>query len=54
MRRTKNSDDDDVIPARVRPNPKRISPDGASLGRAGHGRQFTVGNIGNNGRIYLR
>jgi len=31
---------------------KQIFPDNASLARAG--RQFTVGNIGNNGRIYLR
>ena|ERR1700760_2873257 len=33
-------------------HPQRISPEGASLARSG--RQFTVGNIGNNGRIYLR
>lgn len=31
---------------------KRISPDSGSLGRGG--RHFTVGNVGNNGRIYLR
>lgn len=31
---------------------KRTSPDSGSMGR--EGRQFTVGNIGNNGRIYLR
>jgi hypothetical protein len=29
-----------------------IAPDGASAGR--EGRQFTVANVGNNGRIYLR
>lgn len=29
-----------------------IAPDGASAGR--DGRQFTVANVGNNGRIYLR
>jgi len=29
-----------------------ITPDGGSAGR--EGRQFTVGNVGNNGRIYLR
>lgn len=29
-----------------------ITPDGSSAGR--EGRQFTVGNVGNNGRIYLR
>lgn len=29
-----------------------IVPDGGSAGR--EGRQFTVGNVGNNGRIYLR
>lgn len=29
-----------------------ITPDGASGGR--EGRQFTVGNVGNNGIIYLR
>lgn len=29
-----------------------ITPDGGSSGR--EGRQFTVGNVGNNGRIYLR
>jgi hypothetical protein len=34
-------------------NPKRSSPEVGSLG-ARPGRQFTVGNIGNNGLIYLR
>lgn len=29
-----------------------ITPDGGSAGR--EGRQFTVANVGNNGRIYLR
>lgn len=29
-----------------------IAPDGGSAGR--EGRQFTVANVGNNGRIYLR
>ena len=29
-----------------------ITPDGSSAGR--EGRQFTVANVGNNGRIYLR
>jgi hypothetical protein len=29
-----------------------IAPDGTSAGR--EGRQFTVANVGNNGRIYLR
>ncbi len=29
-----------------------IAPDGSSAGR--EGRQFTVANVGNNGRIYLR
>ena len=29
-----------------------IAPDGNSVGR--EGRQFTVGNVGNNGVIYLR
>jgi hypothetical protein len=29
-----------------------IAPDGGSAGR--EGRQFTVSNVGNNGRIYLR
>ncbi len=29
-----------------------ITPDGGSAGR--EGRQFTVGKVGNNGRIYLR
>lgn len=29
-----------------------ITPDGGSAGR--EGRQFTVSNVGNNGRIYLR
>jgi hypothetical protein len=29
-----------------------VAPDGGSAGR--EGRQFTVGNVGNNGRIYLR
>jgi hypothetical protein len=40
--------------AATRPTQKRNSRGGGSWGRAGHGRQFTVGNIGNNGRIYLR
>jgi hypothetical protein len=34
-------------------NAARNSPEGGSLG-ARAGRQFTVGSIGNNGRIYLR
>jgi hypothetical protein len=29
-----------------------VAPDGGSAGR--EGRQFTVANVGNNGRIYLR
>ncbi len=29
-----------------------IAPDGSSAGR--EGRQFTVANVGNNGRIYLK
>ena len=31
---------------------KEVAPDGLSGGR--EGRQFTVANVGNNGRIYLR
>ena len=31
---------------------KDITPDGGSAGR--EGRQFTVANVGNNGKIYLR
>lgn len=46
--------DDGSAAARSRGrNPKRSSPEVGSLG-ARAGRQFTVGNIGNNGLIYLR
>jgi hypothetical protein len=46
--------DDGSAPAASRGrNPKRSSPEVGSLG-ARPGRQFTVGNIGNNGLIYLR
>ena len=34
------------------PEKCEIAPDGSSGGR--EGRQFTVANVGNNGRIYLR
>jgi hypothetical protein len=48
-----NPDGDSAAPGNRGLNVKRISPDGGSLG-ARAGRQFTVGNIGNNGLIYLR
>ena len=47
----KSSFEDTASRTRMRDS-KQIYPDNASLARAG--RQFTVGNIGNNGRIYLR
>ena len=51
IRRTKGSVEDLASRAKSQES-KRISPDTGSLGRGG--RQFTVGNVGNNGRIYLR
>lgn len=51
IRQAKDSVED--LAARARSQEEmRMSPDSGSLGRGG--RQFTVGNIGNNGRIYLR
>lgn len=50
-RQAKNSFEDAAARIRMQDS-KQIFPDNASLARAG--RQFTVGNIGNNGRIYLR
>ena len=50
-RQAKISFEDTASRSRMRDS-KQIYPDNASLVRAG--RQFTVGNIGNNGRIYLR
>lgn len=50
-RQAKNSFEDAASRSWMRDS-KQIFPDNASLARAG--RQFTVGNIGNNGRIYLR
>jgi hypothetical protein len=53
IRRAKDSVEDlAAARARAELEEKRTSPDGGSLGR--EGRQFTVGSIGNNGRIYLR
>ena len=43
-RRTKNGSQDE--------EKWELAPDGGSAGR--EGRQFTVANVGNNGRIYLR
>ena len=50
-RLAKNGIEDTAARSRM-PDYKQFFPDNASLARAG--RQFTVGNIGNNGRIYLR
>ncbi|ROV97450.1 hypothetical protein VMCG_06831 [Cytospora schulzeri] len=52
----RKSQEEKVTARRIRNNSDAersdITPDGSSAGR--EGRQFTVGNVGNNGRIYLR
>jgi hypothetical protein len=52
------ADDGDDAPAATprrnrERNPRHMSPESGALGSR-TGRQFTVGNVGNNGRIYLR
>lgn len=52
----RKSQEEKAAPRRPRKNSENdkwdITPDGGSAGR--EGRQFTVANVGNNGRIYLR
>lgn len=52
----RKSQEEKAAPRRPRKNSEAdkwdITPDGGSAGR--EGRQFTVANVGNNGRIYLR
>ncbi|KAF2436127.1 ras GEF [Tothia fuscella] len=54
LRRTKQEGMAESTARQRDPTANRNSPDGGSWSRVRNGRQFTVGNIGNNGRIYLR